>query len=86
MLTSGIGVGVASINGVSVGLAVGLGDGVSSTAKDGAARLIANAQAAAATEKDLEKIAIYLKIDAHTSTARLPRRQSARETSNQAQT
>ena len=71
MLTSGIGVGVASINGVSVGLAVGL---------DYLSNLIPHRQ------KDLEKIAIYLKRDAHTSTARLPRRQSARETSNQAQT
>lgn len=73
MITTGtgiaVGISVVVGLGLAVGLAVGLGVGVSSTAIAGAARLIANADAAEATKKDLEKIAIYLKIDAHASTA-----------------
>ena len=54
---------------VTLGLSVGLGDGVSSTASAGAARLITNAEATAATVNVREKIDIYLKIDGASSRA-----------------
>ena len=83
-MTTGAGVETAIGVSLAVGLCVGVGDGVTSTAKEGAAsdNAIAVQEAAETTERDI--IDIYLKIDGARPRARLPRRQSERETSNPA--
>lgn len=63
VVTTGAGVGVAIGVSDDVGLCVGVGEGVASTAKEGAASEKAIAVQAAVATSERERNDIYLKID-----------------------